>query len=94
MYDYVFIDCPPIDIIADTDIVSQFVDTTVFVIRAGLMERGWLEEINKIYEEQRFKNLRIMLNGTLAGNAYSRHRYGGYYGHYHYGYYYGSKSKK
>lgn len=94
MYDYVFIDCPPIDIIADTDIVSQFVDTTIFVIRAGLMERSWLAEINKIYEEQRFNNLCIMLNGTLAGNAYSRHRYGGYYGHYHYGYYYGSKSKK
>ena len=94
MYDYVFIDCPPIDIIADTDIVSQFVDTTVFVIRAGLMERSWLAEINKIYEEQRFKNLCIMLNGTVAGNAYSRHRYGGYYGHYHYGYYYGSKGKK
>lgn len=94
MYDYVFIDCPPIDIIADADIVSQFVDTTIFVIRAGLMERSWLAEINKIYEEQRFNNLCIMLNGTLAGNAYSRHRYGGYYGHYHYGYYYGSKSKK
>lgn len=94
MYDYIFIDCPPIDIIADTDIVSQFVDTTIFVIRAGLMERSWLAEINKIYEEQRFNNLSIMLNGTLAGNAYSRHRYGGYYGHYHYGYYYGSKSKK
>lgn len=94
MYDYAFIDCPPIDIIADTDIVSQFVDTTIFVIRAGLMERSWLAEINKIYEEQRFNNLCIMLNGTLAGNAYSRHRYGGYYGHYHYGYYYGSKSKK
>ena len=94
MYDYVFIDCPPIDIIADTDIVSQFVDTTIFVIRAGVMERSWLAEINKIYEEQRFNNLCIMLNGTLAGNAYSRHRYGGYYGHYHYGYYYGSKSKK
>lgn len=94
MYDYVFIDCPPIDIIADTDIVSQFVDTTIFVIRAGLMERSWLAEINKIYEEQRYNNLCIMLNGTLAGNAYSRHRYGGYYGHYHYGYYYGSKSKK
>ena len=94
MYDYVFIDCPPIDIIADTDIVSQFVDTTIFVVRAGVMERSWLAEINKIYEEQRFNNLCIMLNGTLAGNAYSRHRYGGYYGHYHYGYYYGSKSKK
>ena len=94
MYDYIFIDCPPIDIIADTDIVSQFVDTTIFVIRAGLMERSWLSDINKIYEEQRFNNLSIMLNGTLAGNAYSRHRYGGYYGHYHYGYYYGSKSKK
>ena len=94
MYDYIFIDCPPLDIIADTDMVSQFVDTTIFVIRAGLMERSWLAEINKIYEEQRFNNLCIMLNGTLAGNAYSRHRYGGYYGHYHYGYYYGSKSKK
>lgn len=93
MYDYVFIDCPPIDIIADTDIVSPFVDTTLFVVRAGVMERDWLAEINKIYDEKRFNNLSIILNATLAGNAYSRHRYGGYYGHYHYGYYYGSKKK-
>lgn len=91
MYDYIFIDCPPIDIVADTDLVSEFVDMTIFVIRAGVMERDWLSGIDKIYEEHRFKNLSIMLNGTLAGNAYSRHRYGGYYGHYHYGYYYGSK---
>lgn len=91
MYDYIFIDCPPIDIVADTDIVNEFVDTTIFVIRAGLMERDWLAEINKIYDEQRYNNICTLLNGTLAGNAYSRHRYGGYYGHYHYGYYYGSK---
>lgn len=94
MYDYVIIDCPPIDIVADADIVNQFADMTIFVVRAGLMEREWLTTINKMYSENRFNNICTLLNGTLADNAYTRHRYGGYYGYYHYGYYYGSDGKR
>ena len=38
-YDYIFFDCPPIELVADSRILNQYVDTTIFVIRAGLFDR-------------------------------------------------------
>ncbi len=87
-YDYVFVDCPPVEIVADASIVNRFVDQTLFVIRAKLMERAFLPEIEQWYQEKRYKNLSVILNGTTGEAGYSRygyHRYG--YGRgYGYGY--------
>lgn len=88
-YDYIFIDCPPIDIVADTQIIEKLADRTIFVVRAGLLERDMLPELQRMYDEKRFKNMALLLNGTEgAGNRYG-YRYGYKYG-YRYGY--GSKS--
>ena len=43
-YDYIFVDCPPIDIVADTQIIEQYADRTLFVVRAGLLDRSLLSE--------------------------------------------------
>jgi capsular exopolysaccharide synthesis family protein len=87
-YDYVFVDCPPVEIVADASIVNRFVDQTLFVIRAKLMERTFLPEIEQWYQEKRYKNLSVILNGKTGEAEYSRygyHRYG--YGRgYGYGY--------
>ena len=37
------IDCPPIELVADTQIIEKLADRTIFVIRAGLLERSMLE---------------------------------------------------
>ena len=88
-YDYIFLDCPPIDIVADTQIIEKLADRTLFVVRAGLLDRSMLTDLETIYTEKRFKNLSMILNGTeRAGGRYS-YRYGYRYG-YHYGGYYGS----
>ena len=88
-YDYIFIDCPPIDIVADTQIIEKSADRTLFVIRAGLLERDMLPELQKLYEEKRFKNMAVILNGTVSSGSRYGYKYGYKYG-YHYGY--GSKS--
>ena len=93
-YDYIFIDCPPIDIVADAQIIEKLADRTLFVVRSGLLDRCMLPELESIYQEKRFKNLSVILNGTESvGGRYS-YRYGYRYG-YHNGYssYYGSKAK-
>lgn len=41
-YDYIFVDCPPVEIVADATIISREVDVSIFVIRAGLLERSML----------------------------------------------------
>ena len=47
-YEYVLIDCPPVDIVADPQIINKFVDRTIFVVRAGLMERSLVPELENI----------------------------------------------
>lgn len=76
-YDRIFIDCPPIDIVADTIIISRLADVSLFVIRTGLLERSLLPEINGIYKAGRLNNMAVLLNGTKRINS----KYG-----YHYGY--------
>ena len=89
-YDYIFVDCPPIDIVADTQIIEKVTDRTLFVVRAGLLERSMLSELENMYTGKRFKNLSMILNGTESTGGRYGYRYG-----YHYGYasYYGSKDK-
>lgn len=84
-YDYIFVDCPPIDIVADTQIIEKVTDRTLFVVRAGLLERSMLSELENIYREKRFKNLAMILNGTERTHGRYSYRYG-----YHYGSYYHS----
>lgn len=89
-FDYIFIDCPPIGLMADAQIVEQVVDRTLFVVRAGLLDRSMLPELDKLYQSKKFKNMGIVLNSTSAEE--SRYGYGYKYG-YGYGYGYGYHSK-
>lgn len=76
-YDYILLDCPPVNIVVDTQIVGQYADRTLFVVRAGLLERSALSELNEFYEEKKFKNMSLILNGTEA--VHSRYyTYGNY----------------
>ena len=91
-YDYVIIDCPPIDIVADTSIIEKSADRTMFVVRSGLLERSMVPEIDNLVKEERFKSISLIINGIEdKGGRYSG-RYGYRYGHrygYSYGYGYG-----
>ena len=93
-YDYILIDCPPIELVADTHIIGKYADRTIFVVRAGLLERNMLPELETLYIEHKFKNMTVLLNGTEGNGSY---RYGYRYG-YHYGYgssyYYGNEKQK
>lgn len=82
-YDRIFIDCPPIDIVADTAVISRYADTSLFVVRTGVFERSLVGEINTIYSSGRLNNMAVLLNGTKVVHG----KYGYYYG---YGYGYGN----
>ena len=94
-YEYIFIDCPPIDIVADTQIIEEHADRTLFVIRVGLLNRDMLDELEEMYDNKRFKNLTMILNGTYGGGGKYSYKYGYSYGYgYGYGYGYRYHSKK
>ena len=73
-YDYVFLDCPPVDIVVDTQILEKYIHRTIFIVRAGLLERSAIAEIDALYQSGRFKNMCLLLNGTEQQLS----RYGAY----------------
>ncbi|MBQ3722356.1 MAG: polysaccharide biosynthesis tyrosine autokinase [Bacteroidales bacterium] len=82
-YDYIFLDCPPIEIVTDADLIAPLADITLFVVRAGLLERSMLGQVEKYYTSKKYNNMALLLNGTESAG-----RYGYKYG-YKYGYAYG-----
>lgn len=87
-YDFIIIDCPPIEVVADAQIIDKYVDRTFFIVRAGLLDRSMVPMLDKLYHEKKYTNMGIILNGT--SNVQSRYGYGyGYSYRYGYGYGYG-----
>jgi capsular exopolysaccharide synthesis family protein len=88
LYDYVIIDSAPYSLVADTSIINRVADLTIFLIRAGLMDKRMLPEVEKIYTQNKLKNMSVILNAV----DHKRTGYGyGHYGYGAYGYGYGSK---
>ena len=92
-YDYIIIDCPPIEVVADAQILDIVADRTVFVIRAGLFERSMLAELEKLYDNKKFNHMAFILNGTMNNEGRYGYRHTYKYG-YGYGYGYGYNYRK
>ena len=75
-YKHIFIDCPPIDIVADTHIIGKFATESIFLIRCGLLERSMLGEVEKLYTEKKLKNLSVILNGIDIKAGKYGYKYG------------------
>ena len=88
-YQYILIDTPPVNLVADTSIIENHVDRTVFVIRAGLLERSMLHTLEADYRANRLKNMALVLNATQVNASGNGYRQGYKYG---YGYGYGYHS--
>ena len=87
-YDIVILDCPPDGIVADSFTIAPVADRSVFVVRAGLLEKSLLSEIAKIYKEKRYPGMCLILNCVKDSTS---GRYGYRYGYHRYHNYYGSK---
>lgn len=75
-YDYVLLDCPPAEIVADAQIISRIADRTVFVMRVGIMDRRMLPDVERLYETKRYPNMSLLLNGSKQSSKYGYSRYG------------------
>jgi len=91
-YDYIFIDCPPIEIVADSSIITKYVDMTLFVVRSGLMDKRNLPVVEEIYKAEKYHRMAVVLNGVPVVSSkygrYGKYGYGSGYG-YTYGDVYG-----
>lgn len=91
MYDFIMIDNVPAGIIADALITNRVADLTLYIIRAGKLDRRMLPEIEQFYREEKLRNMALILNGVGVGIGYG---YGYGYGYGAYGYGYGNDDKK
>ena len=84
-YDYIIVDNVPVGIIADASIVNRIVDLTIFVVRAGRLDRRQLPDIETLYQEKTLNNMALVLNGIDLDRRGYGYGYGYGYGHYGYG---------
>lgn len=95
-YDYVFLDCPPVDIVADSGIITNFTDMTIFVVRSLQMNKSVVPVLDQLYEAKIYRRMAVILNDVqYKYSGYGYGRYGGYgYGKgYGYGYGYGEEER-
>ena len=82
-YDYVFLDCPPIDIVADASLITEKADMTIFVLRSGRIDKASIPYIDELYRSGKYSHMAMILNGV----EFEQKKYG--YGRHGYGYGYG-----
>lgn len=87
-YDYIFLDCPPIDIVADASIITEVADMTIFVMRAGQMNKEVLVNIEDLYRSSKYNHMTLILNSVDI--KYKKYGYGK--SSYGYGYGYGDQT--
>lgn len=84
-YDFIIIDCPPAETLADVSIIERHADRTLFIVRAGMFDRKRIYDLEEDAQNGKYKNLSLILNVSNVGSRYSyRGRYGYKYA-YHYG---------
>jgi capsular exopolysaccharide synthesis family protein len=73
-YDTVIIDSPPVGFVSEYIILMKYTDSNIYVVRANHTSRGHLEKINKLFKDQKIKNVSILFNDArtpMNGYRYS-----------------------
>ncbi len=95
-FDYIIIDTPPVAIVTDALLVSQFTDFYLFVVRQRYSSKNTIELIDELHNNESIKSLGVVVNDISMSGYYGyglRYGYSMGYG-YNYGYNYYSNYGK
>ena len=92
-FDYLFLDNPPVQSVADATIANRVSDLTFYIVRAGFIDRRELESVETIYQEHSLRNMTVIVNGVDYEELYYSMGYHGYGKRYGYGRYDEQKSE-
>ncbi len=90
LYDIIIVDTPPVGLVTDGIAMLQRADYPIYLMRVDYSKREFIYFVDRLYYENQFHRLSIILNGVdfkRQKYGYSYYKYG-YYG-YGYGYTYG-----
>ena len=88
-FDYVFIDTAPIGPVIDAQLLKDYADVTLYVIRHDRTPKIFLKMINEFNQLKKFNNMCIVFNGVKKRGINMGHLGNGYGYGYGYGYSYG-----
>lgn len=77
-YDFIIIDCPMTETLADASILGHHVDRTLYIVRAELFQCNQVSLLDAYVESGKYKNLSIVLNAVKPLGQYG-YKYGYYY---------------
>lgn len=78
IYDYIFIDTPPIGLVTDAGVLSSFTDGVVLVVKSESIEKKYLEETKKKLDAVDARILGAILNSYKSEQK--DYNYYSYYG--------------
>ncbi len=91
-FDVILIDSPPLGLISDAEILSQYADASIFLTRYNHTPKEVFENLmHDLNTSKAFKNCSIIFNGIKTTGLGDRNKYS--YG-YKYGYAYGLEAQK
>lgn len=76
-FDIILIDCPPVNVVVDTQLINRFADATLFVVRAGLLQKNAVKDVVDLHKDKKLRRMSILLNGTESAHS-SYYSYGNY----------------
>ena len=99
-YDYVLIDSAPTLLVSDSFEISNYADTTLYIVKSGSVENNIATHINECNEQGKLGRINLVLNFVGNSSRYG-YKYNYQYGYkykyaynYGYGYGYGAESDK
>lgn len=90
-FDIVIIDTAPVGLVSDAFTLSQYSDSTLYIVRMGYTLKKQMHFIEELYNKNKLPKIGLLINDIKASsNYYSYGNYGGY--GYGYGYGYGNSN--
>ena len=74
-FDYILIDAPPVGLVTDAQILSQFADVTFFLVRHNVTRKDHITLLNEMFLKKVFKNLNIVFNSIDVSSLGYGYRY-------------------
>ncbi len=81
-FDYIFIDTPPVGVVADSLLLMEYSDVNLFVVRHNYSKEKLLFRMFKNFESKQLKNINIVVNDIKLSSRNYEYNYGYSYSYY------------
>lgn len=77
-FDYIIMDAPPIGVIADAQLLANYADATLYLVRQKITRKDQLAIVNDLFRDGKMKNLGIVVNDIVNKDYGYGYGYGSY----------------